>query len=148
MGVRHCSFPRAIERAIARGDTPSVAALLESGNDASGLLHEAVRGGVDDIVALVLAHGADPDERNRIGETPLFTAARYGRADLAELLLQRGADPNARCKAGGSVLEAAEPWPHVGDLLERAGARTRPRQGLRIRISRHVRLRSSRRLAN
>ena len=40
----------------------------------------------------LLDQGASPNARNRLGDTPLNTAARNGNLELVRLLLERGAD--------------------------------------------------------
>ena len=47
------------------------------------------------MVALLLAHGADVNQRDRDGWTPLMTAAYYDDAADVRALTVRGADPNA-----------------------------------------------------
>ena len=42
-------------------------------------LHTAARLGREDIAALLLAHGANPDADDESGNTPVTTAASYGR---------------------------------------------------------------------
>ena len=59
-------------------------------------LHEAAGGGHKDIVALLLAHGADVNARDVGGRTPLHEAAAGGHKDIVALLLAHGADANAR----------------------------------------------------
>lgn len=56
-------------------------------------LNSAVAGGNHAVAALLLAHGADPDGRQRGGWTPLHSAAQNGDRELVDLLLSGGADP-------------------------------------------------------
>jgi hypothetical protein len=51
------------------------------------LLHIAVARGFLGATASILAHGANPLARNRMGRTPLFFACKKGNADLAAMLL-------------------------------------------------------------
>ena len=93
-----------------------------SGNRA---LHLAVAMADPEVVQLLLDAGADPNARNRDGETPLIWAAQGGRGDVATLLLDRGADPEIR---GGrqewTALSWAEASGHteVAELLRGHGA--------------------------
>jgi ankyrin repeat protein len=100
-------------------------------------LHEAAGGGHKDIVALLLAHGADANARDVGGRTPLFDAgqtnvmeallaggadiaakntngdtrlhelASMGRTDLGALLLAHGANPNIKTPNGSTPLDYA-----------------------------------------
>ena len=51
----------------------------------------------------LLAKGANPNEYDSLGSTPLHDAAWNGDPDLVKLLLKYKADPNARHKESGSV---------------------------------------------
>ena len=62
-------------------------------------LHLAARYGYESIIALLLQQSddADPDERNRLDETPLICAASHSHgAVVRQLLGVNGVDPNAR----------------------------------------------------
>ncbi len=61
----------------------------ESGDTA---LHLAAYEGHDNIVALLLKRGANPNQTNKNGENPLHYAAHEGRPRIVTLLLERGAD--------------------------------------------------------
>ena len=50
---------------------------------------------------LLLAEGAQPDQRTRTGVTPLALAALDGDAAIIGHLLEAGADPNARTTGSG-----------------------------------------------
>src|SRR5262245_47461736 len=59
--------------------------------------HETVRGaeeGSEDKLKALVAAGADLDQYDAIGLTPLLVVVFRGHADAAELLLRHGADPN------------------------------------------------------
>jgi ankyrin repeat protein len=71
-------------------------------------LHSAVAGQHPEIVALLLAAGADPNRTQHGGFTPLLEAAQLGSLDLAELLLAHGADPRARLENGTTALQLAQ----------------------------------------
>jgi ankyrin repeat protein len=70
-------------------------------------LHTAARLGLEDIAALLLAHGADPDADDESGNTPVTTAASYGRVEVIKALLARRVDVNRRGRNGRSPLVAA-----------------------------------------
>lgn len=50
-------------------------------------LHRAVRLGIAEAVQSLLQFGADPNEKNLLGEIPLHVAVRINRADIVEILL-------------------------------------------------------------
>jgi len=52
------------------------------------------------IAQALLAHGADIEARNGLGQTPLHVAVLWGRADMARLLCSRGASLDAADDAG------------------------------------------------
>ena len=64
-------------------------------------LDHAIRFGHTDAVAVLLAHGANPDARGYCNVMPLHRAAQKGRTDLARLLLDHGANVNIK----GSSIE-------------------------------------------
>jgi ankyrin repeat protein len=43
-----------------------------------------------DVAELLLAHGAEVNVKDKLGWTPVYTAASYGHKDVAELLRQHG----------------------------------------------------------
>lgn len=55
-------------------------------------------------VARLIDAGADVNERDRQGWTPLMYSARNGHADLVRLLLNNGADVNLKDSNGGTAL--------------------------------------------
>ena len=88
------SQPGAVPRHIAHVQVPTPAV-----NKVDGLgrtaLHYAARLGHDDIVAALLAAGADVGARDAAGFTPLMRAVQGGDANapVVERLLAAGADP-------------------------------------------------------
>jgi ankyrin repeat protein len=70
-------------------------------------LHTAARLGREDIAALLLAHGANPDADDESGNTPVTTAASYGRVEAMKVLLARRVDVNRRGRNSRSPLVAA-----------------------------------------
>ncbi len=122
--------------ALDRGRLDLAALLLRAGADpnAPGLdgrapLVRAVQGvrwgepHAREAVALLLAHGADPNLVHE-GWTGLHTAVAAGDAELAAVLLAAGADPNARGADGRRPLELAAAFneAEVAALLVRHGA--------------------------
>lgn len=95
------------------------------------VLQLAARGGHAEIVAELLSHGADPNERDTLrGRSPLVDAAARGDLRIVSMLLDAGAvteaDPE---RADRDVLAAAIAGGHVhvAEALVRAGAEATPR---------------------
>ncbi|KAF2676975.1 ankyrin [Lentithecium fluviatile CBS 122367] len=61
------------------------------------------------IIKALLTAGADPNERNRVGDTPLLvmTMGNRASADMVEILQEAGADINGRTTNGLTVLSRA-----------------------------------------
>ena len=75
-------------------------AVDKSGN---GLLHEAARSGLLDVVKILTAQkGFELDRPNKEGWTPLLWGARY--PGIFDLLYQKGANPNVQSKDGETPL--------------------------------------------
>ena len=59
------------------------------------------------VISELLTNGANVDERDRDGRTPLMQATINGRIDIMKLFLDSGANPNAQDKGGWSALHFA-----------------------------------------
>jgi len=70
-------------------------------------LHLAARFGRDDLAAILLDGGADPNARDKRGDRPLHLAAEYGHAAVTRLLLRRGASVDAPGSMDRTPLHAA-----------------------------------------
>jgi ankyrin repeat protein len=67
-----------------------------AGQSPVGAVAEAVGSQCDiDLIALLLAHGADPDQPGRAGCSPYRLALRQGRSDITELLVRHGCRDDA-----------------------------------------------------
>lgn len=85
----------------------SIAADKTSSDIGSKLRVAANTGNIGDM-ALLLDHGADPNQgKAEDGYTALIWAAIEGNYGCVELLLDRNADPNLACGNGGTALMAA-----------------------------------------
>lgn len=118
-----------LDLAILAGRTQVAQLLLENGAtlDASALLLKAAGAGVTDrdTVRFLIERGADTEQRNNAGDTPLLIAIRQDNHRLASHLVGRGADVNVRTADGQSALSLAHTV-GAGELirlLERHGAR-------------------------
>jgi len=104
----------------------------ERGTNGNTLLNLAVSIGAKSerdvaqaLVATLLDAGADVNDANDRGWTPLHQAAYSNQTELAATLIQRGADPELEAHgSGGTPLIAALFWGHreVADLLGRYSA--------------------------
>ena len=72
-------------------------------------LHRAAAAGGKELVARLLADGAEVNAKNNDGKTPLHLAAGNGHVGVTELLLAKGADARAKDDNGVTPLH----WPAV-----------------------------------
>ncbi len=87
-----------------------------------GLAHKYMEAVNLNNVNLLLEHGADPNERDRHGQIPLFYADSAG---IVDALVRHGANVNLRDKKGHTALWRAQRQPRLIDLvplLVKAGA--------------------------
>jgi hypothetical protein len=121
-----------IAAALRNGHTELVQFMLDIGFDSKwqfgeakgSLLYWAVSSRYEDIVALLLQRGVDPNLGDKYGITPLIFAAGGGNLPIIRLLLKHGADVNQATKQGISPLHRAASEDHEVALVEllRAGA--------------------------
>lgn len=85
-------------------------------------LHAAAAGSAVATARILLASGADPDDRDAGGNTPLHVAAASGALPVAEALLAGGAEPALRNQEGHTPRElaAARGDDHLVALLQPA----------------------------
>ena len=76
-------------------------------------LLQAARTGSADQARTLLEQGANPNSRNRLGDTPLNTAARNGDVEVVKLLIARAADVNLANLARVTPLMSAVYGGHV-----------------------------------
>ena len=81
-----------------------------------------------EMAELLLTHGAEVNQPNANGGTPLLSAASWGRPDVVEFLLAHGADISLRYKNGSTPLGTAAAgglndgkYLKVAELLLKAG---------------------------
>jgi ankyrin repeat protein len=89
------------------------------------------------LAGLLIGAGADPNERDGAGATPLYRAALAGDLELVRRLLRAGADPNLRSPpVGGTLDEPASGLPLV-EAVKRGRldmARTLIAAGARVNV--------------
>lgn len=122
-----------IEEAVRKGDCAAIQQLLgrepslAKVRDSAGYtpLHWAAIDGRKDIVALLLANGAEIDAGTPQGATPLHLAAGSGRREAVEVLLKNGADLHRRDSNGRTPMARAQAGSHsdVVRLLRSFGAK-------------------------
>ena len=81
----------------------------------------AAAGAETEVLGVLLAHGADPNQLDRVGRSPLYDAVTHGREPAVRALLEGGADPNL-APAGEALLEITRSA-SMRALLARYGAR-------------------------
>jgi ankyrin repeat protein len=91
------------------------------------ILLKAAKSGNRALVELFLNAGADVNQANNEGNTPLHYAASYGHKTIAELLLKAGANVNQTDKEGKAPLHYAAEYGHrlIVELLLDKGANAR-----------------------
>ena len=104
------------------GQSASATTLIAAGADVNAAarnplkvtaLHAAVAGRRLDIVAAVLAAGADANAQQQAGFRPIHEAANQSNTLLAELLLAHGADPTLPDDSGKSAIDVARDKGHA-----------------------------------
>ena len=86
-------------------------------------IHEAAEIHYIEGIKQHLADGADINEKDKDGNTPLFDAAYYGHKEIVELLIASGADVNAKDDDGETTLDFAYK-PEITELLRKHGGKT------------------------
>lgn len=71
------------------------------------ILHYCVEKGAYDFVDALVYNGADPNTKNKEGETPVHLAAKNDMADIMELLLEFGGDVSIKNNHQRSALNMA-----------------------------------------
>ena len=87
----------------AKGDMARVRRWTRVGADTGGVLHAAAGAGQLEVVDYFLP-GADPNELDALGATPLFDAAWRGHLAIVKLLVEHGADVNVQDSVGRTAL--------------------------------------------
>ena len=85
----------------------AAAVMLSAGAAIAGPLHDAVRAGDTALILKLLDGGANVNEQDESGETPLIAAALTGSWVVLDLLIQNKADVSIRNDRGMTALHAA-----------------------------------------
>jgi len=109
-----------LHEAAAVGDIEQVKSLISKGADVNAMddrldgtpLHLATYRGQRQVVELLIANGANVNEKNKLDRTPLHDAIDRGRTEIVELLRKHGAKVEisvgaAKTKPAKSLLESA-----------------------------------------
>lgn len=96
-------------QAAARGGSPAVISqLLAAGVRVDGALEWAAAYGHLEAIEVLLKAGADVEEKNRYGYTPLMAAVVMKQPEAAQLLLSAGASVGTLTPDGLNLLQVAE----------------------------------------
>jgi ankyrin repeat protein len=92
-----------------------------------GLANAAAQGDLE-LVQRLLEAGADVNDRDSWGHTPLMSACWGGHKDIVQILLERGADVNAKTRRDWTAIRFAKKvgHPEIVALLKAAGAEEEP----------------------
>lgn len=103
--------------AVKNGDLDIVKSTLKE-NPNSNLVKEAHRGrtplqvaadyGQTDVLSFLIIQGADVNEADKHGISPLLAAIYEGHTECVQLLLEKGAKKDGKAPDGSSFLECAE----------------------------------------
>jgi ankyrin repeat protein len=99
-----------VHAVLAHGGDPKATSANALGNRP---LHAAAAGNHTEVCALLLAHGAEPDARQRGGYTALHAAAQHGNEALVDALLSAGAAPGLTDGQGKDAASYAEAGGHA-----------------------------------
>lgn len=96
------------------GQSAFVSYLLNNGvsvvwdNGESNALHGVCYKGFDEVAALLLKAGANPNLKDANGMYPLHYAAQFNHLEIVKLLLQFGADPLLKNEDGKTPIDYAK----------------------------------------
>lgn len=128
--ISHRAAMNRLHAAVRVGDPAAIEAALASGVDIdqTAALELAILSEREDIVDLLIEHGADVNRPGLSGDLPLSIAVRRDKPELVRRLVERGADIDLHDRRGMTPLEHARRHggPEAVDLLRRRGVRDQP----------------------
>ena len=71
-----------------------------------------------EVAGLLLGAGADPNARDKNGQTPLMYAAEHGDLAMVRWLLEHGADPAVKDDLGETALDSADGYTHLDEIKQ------------------------------
>ncbi|RPA81078.1 hypothetical protein BJ508DRAFT_414941 [Ascobolus immersus RN42] len=117
--------------AASNGDTKEVRHVLEGAGewvdvnkpdeDGTSPLIYASCFGHEDVVTVLLQHGANVDQQDRNQWSSLMWAMTNKHRGIAKILLDHGASPDVRSTSGRTVFDFAEPDSEMSDYLKNSG---------------------------
>eukprot|EP00931_Biecheleriopsis_adriatica_P091741 TRINITY_DN65624_c0_g1_i1.p1 TRINITY_DN65624_c0_g1~~TRINITY_DN65624_c0_g1_i1.p1 ORF type:complete len:376 (-),score=82.76 TRINITY_DN65624_c0_g1_i1:35-1105(-) len=102
---------------------PSLGRLSCVSNSGQAALHLAAAGCHEAVLALLLASGADIEQRSSAGDTPLLVACRSGAAAIVRRLVKAGADLSAKTALGDTAVQVAQSSGSMDCVLALGGPR-------------------------
>ncbi len=112
-------FETCLERSNLATANRLVAEGLTFDPETTGLLHAAASSNLPDVVAWLLDHGADIEQLDDAGNTPLLVALSH--SETTAILLDRGANAQAHNHQGDGALHAVAADPTRLELVLRLG---------------------------
>ena len=79
-----------------------------------------------EVAGLLLGAGADPNARDKNGQTPLMLAAENGDLAMVRWLLDHGADPSLKDDLGETALSCADGYTHIDEIKNLLSKRKTP----------------------
>lgn len=95
-------------------------------------LGEAARSGFQTIVQMLIDAGANKDQQNTLGWTPLHEASFYNRMEATKILLVSGANPCIRTKIGALPYQLAGFQVLKSMIVDIGGPDAMPQEGENI----------------
>jgi len=101
-----------------------LALAISAQSSPAGSLMDAIEDSQSAAAVNIISQGADVEEANRAGTTPIIRAAELGLADVVKALIEKNADVNAKSNPGYTALMLAADNGHdeVVKILLKAGA--------------------------